>query len=146
MRKSIARRDVTLRAFLDASRSSLDVRLDIAKRLLTVVARMHERARVHGRLGLDTVRLSGVRSFRVDVSLDDDPPSSGTRDKRFTPPEGEPSLRGDVFALGTILSELLGAELPSSLAAITRVMTDPDPMARYASAQVAMNALSRVAP
>jgi hypothetical protein len=143
MRKSIAHtsREVTLRAFLEDRAAPLDVRIDVAKRLLTAIARMHERDVVHGRLDPDAIRLTGVRSYRIVIGVDD-APSSGLRDTRFSPPEGEPTLRGDVFALGAILAELL-TDAPPSIVRVVAVMTERDPLARYANAQVAMCALAR---
>ncbi len=143
MRKRVAStpREITLRAFLESATAPLDARLDVAKRLLTAVARVHENDHVHGRLDLDAVRLVGVRSYRI-VLPGDDAPRSGVRDTRYSPPEGGSSIRGDVFALGLILDVLLNGA-PESVRAVVAVMRDPDPHARYANATVAMCALAR---
>lgn len=146
MRKSNApaSREVSLWSLRKERSISLDARMDVAKRLLTTIARMHERRLVHGRLEPSTIQLRGVRSFRVTVSVDE-APSSGVRDLRYSPPERDASMLGDVFALGVILGELLD-DAPEGVRAVLAVMTDPNPAARYASAQVAMNAFARVAP
>lgn len=134
-------REITLRAFLESSAAPLDVRLDVSKRLLTALARLHEGERVHGRLDPESIRLSGVRSYRI-VLASDDSPRSGARDTRYSPPEGGASLRGDVYALGSILAELLD-DAPASVHAVVSVMRDEDPHSRYANATVAMCALAR---
>ena len=142
-----AGRETTLRAVLDdLSRAApLDARLDIAKRLLTAVARLHERERVHGCLDPSAIRLRGVRSFRVALTPDDEEPQSGIRDTRYAPPEGERSMHGDVYALGAILRELL-VDAPPTVMAVLDVMVETNPQARYATAQVAMCAFARAAP
>jgi hypothetical protein len=150
MRKSNAHaaREVTLRSLMERAEGQsppLDTRIDVAKRLLTAIARMHERQRVHGSLDPSAIRLSGVRSFRVDVIGEDDAPASGIRDTRYAPPEGERSMHGDVYSVGLILGELL-ADAPVALRTVIAVMTERDPQARYANAQVAMCAFARVAP
>jgi hypothetical protein len=146
MRKSNAQasREVTLWSLRNEPNVSLDARIDVAKRLLTAIARMHERKLVHGRLEPSAIRLRGVRSFRVEVSVDE-APSSGVRDLRYTPPERDSSMLGDVYALGVILGELLD-DAPESLRSVLSVMIEANPTARYASALVAMNAFARVAP
>lgn len=134
----------TLFSLCQAPSVTLEARIDVAKRLLTAIARLHERGHVHGRLDPSSIRIAGVRSFRVDVSVDEIP-SSGPRDLRYAPPERDASTLGDVYALGVILGELLH-DAPESIRAIVSIMSDSDPNARYASAQVAMNALARAAP
>lgn len=143
-----AARVVTLRSLLeraDGPLPPLDARIDLAKRLLTTIARMHERQRVHGWLDPSAIRLSGVRSFRVELSGDDEAPGSGIRDKRYAPPEGDRSEHGDVYALGRILRELL-PDAPAAVDAVISVMVEHERGARYANAHVAMCAFARVAP
>lgn len=147
MVKSIAvgvARRMTLREYLDGPRAPLAARIDLAKRLLTAVGRMHDRGRVHGRLNPRLIVLEGARSFRIEVRLDDDAPMSGTRELLLSAPEGDASMRGDVYVLGRLLRELLDDEqLPQPISRLVEVMAHKDPHERYANAHVAMCALVR---
>jgi hypothetical protein len=148
MRKAAAARAlrrVTLREYLDEPRPPLAARIDLAKRLLTAFGRIHDRGRVHGRIDPRFIVLEGARSFRVEVRSEDDPPLSGMREVRARPAMIEPTARGDVYALGLLLRELFeGEELPDGIARVVTIMTDPNPVERYANAHVAMCALVRV--
>jgi len=139
-----AARRMTLREYLDAPRAPLAARIDLAKRLLTAVGRLHDRGRVHGRLDPRFIVLEGARSFRIEVRVDDDAPMSGIRELRLSAPEGDASARGDVYVLGVLLRELLEDEqLPQPIATLVEVMAHKDPHERYANAHVAMCALVR---
>jgi hypothetical protein len=140
-----ALRRVTLREYLDAPRTALGSRIDLAKRLLTAVGRLHDRGRVHGRIDPQNILLEGARSFRVEVRLEDEAPISGLREVRYRAPEIEPTTRDDVHALGLILRELLqDDELPEPIARFVEVMASSEPFERYANAHVAMCALVRI--
>lgn len=131
----------SLRDYLAAPRGPLAERLEIAKRLLAVMARRHEVGLTHGRLDADAVWLSGVRSFRVE--LDDDVPVSGVRERRASA-DPDRDRAADVQALGALLRDLLSeGELPDGPARVIAAMIDPAPSARFADAHVAMNAFAR---
>jgi hypothetical protein len=138
---------LTLRAYLDGPRSALPARIDIAKRLVTAVARLHERGDVHGHLDPSAIILIGTRTHKIELRTDDEePPVSGMRDMRYRAPELEASPRGDVFALGAILRQLLDdPALPCRIERVLSVMTEHEPSARYVNAQVAMCAFARAA-
>lgn len=132
----------TLRTYLQREQTLLSERLDIAKRILAVVARRHESGRPAGRLDLDSILLSGVRSFRVELT--DDGPASGVR-PRGAGEELEHWATNDVRALGRVLDALLGdADLPAGPARVVANMrSETDP---YADARLAMNAFARAVP
>jgi hypothetical protein len=135
---------MTLRDYLNGPRAPIAARIDLAKRVLTAFGRLHDRGRVHGRIDASLILLEGARSFRIEVRLDEDEPHSGLRDVRMRAPEADATPRGDVYALGLLLRELLADdELPEGIARLVDLMAAADPNERYANAHVAMCALVR---
>lgn len=132
----------SLRSYLQREPTLVSERLDLAKRILAVVARRHESGRPAGRLDLDSIVISGVRSFKVELT--DDGPVSGTR-RRGSHEELEHWAVNDVRALGRVLGLLLADDdLPAGPARVIAIMqSDTDP---YADARLAMNAFARAVP
>jgi len=130
----------SLRAYLRRERAPLVERLDLAKRILAAVARRHEAGRPAGRLDPDTVFLTGVRSFRVDL---EDAPQSGVR-RRGTSDNADDWAVSDVRAVGALLAELLDdQDLPAGPARVVAAMSSET---TYADARLAMNAFARSVP
>lgn len=131
----------TLRAYLQRERTPLSERYDLAKRILAAVARRHSDGRPAGRIEPDTIQLTGLRSFRVE--LVDDGPASGVR-RKGAHHELDAWAENDVRALGRVLVALLpDEELPASIVRVLATMTGEG---AYADARLAMNAFARAVP
>jgi serine/threonine protein kinase len=116
------------------------LRLDLFSRVLEAVAFAHAHGVVHRDLKPENIMAGGFGEVFVmdwgvaqDGAADSEPVIVGT--PGFMPPEQAGAravdARADVFALGVVLSQLIGAAPQPALAAIARKAQHPDIEARY---------------
>jgi len=116
------------------------LRLDLFGRVLEAVAFAHAHGVVHRDLKPENIMAGAFGEVYVmdwgvaqDGAADLEPAVVGT--PGFMPPEqaGAHAVdgRADVFALGAVLSQMLGATPPPALAAIAAKAQDANPHARY---------------
>lgn len=130
----------TLEAYFQREQAPLVERYDLAKRILAAVARRHEAGRPAGRLEGDSVLLTGLRSFRVELL--DEGPVSGVR-RKGAHEDLEDWSTNDVRVLGKVLSRILpDADLPRPVALVLAAMKNGG----YDDARLAMNAFARAVP
>jgi eukaryotic-like serine/threonine-protein kinase len=125
-----------LDAFL-GSETALPARLRILEKVCDAVAFAHERGMVHCDLKPQNVMVGEfgevwVMDWGVARALGAAGPSAGT--PRYMPPENSIDQRGDIFALGRLLEDLLPTGPPRPLAAIARRASAASPEDRYATA------------
>lgn len=116
------------------------VRLDLFARVLEAVAFAHAHGVVHRDLKPENIMAGGFGEVFVmdwgvaqDGAADSEPAVVGT--PGFMPPEQagarEVDARADVFALGVVLTQLIGRNPSGALAAIAAKAQHPDLQARY---------------
>jgi serine/threonine protein kinase len=116
------------------------LRLDLFVRVLDAVAFAHAHGVVHRDLKPENIMAGGFGEVFVmdwgvaqDGAADREPAIVGT--PGFMPPEQagaqEVDARADVFALGVVLTQVIGARPPAALAAIAQKARHPDLEARY---------------
>jgi len=123
-----------------AAGAPLALRLDLFARVLEAVAFAHAHGVVHRDLKPENIMAGSFGEVFVmdwgvaqDGAADAEPAVVGT--PGFMPPEqagaGAVDARADVFALGAVLSLVLGGQPPPPLAAIAAKAQHADPAARY---------------
>lgn len=116
------------------------LRLDLFSRVLEAVAFAHAHGVVHRDLKPENIMAGGFGEVFVmdwgvaqDGAADVEPAVVGT--PGFMPPEQAGAravdARADVFALGAVLSQMIGGNAPPPLAAVAAKAQHADPQARY---------------
>jgi tetratricopeptide (TPR) repeat protein len=118
----------------------------LVRGLASALARAHDRGLVHGELSPGSVVLSEGQPFITDLALarcfSADP---AARNPTYAAPEartGPPTERSDVYSLGVVLKEMLGADPPRREVgrAIERACA-ADPAERFEDARVFLRAI-----
>jgi serine/threonine protein kinase len=128
-------RGTRLDAFL-AVEPSLPARLRILEKICDAVAFAHDRGMIHCDLKPQNVMVGEfgevwVMDWGVARALGAAGPPAGT--PRYMAPEHSIDQRGDIFALGRLLEDLMPAAAPRPLAAMACKAAAPQPEARYAT-------------
>jgi serine/threonine protein kinase len=127
-------------------------RLDLFTRVLAAVAFAHAHGVVHRDLKPENIMAGAFGEVFVmdwgvaqDGAADAEPAVVGT--PGFMPPEqegaGAVDARADIFALGAVLAQLMGAGAPPALKAIAEKARHPEPHARYQTAEALAADVSR---
>jgi serine/threonine protein kinase len=114
---------------LDEYRDSRAGLLRVFQRICDAVAFAHARGIAHRDLKPRNVM---VGEFGEVLVLDWGVPGLSTRG--YAPPEGAGGLRGDIYAMGKILEDLLGKDIPRALRSIQAKAVALDPANRYEDA------------
>lgn len=135
-----------------AGPASAAARLDLFARILDAVAFAHAHGVVHRDLKPENIMAGAFGEVFVmdwgvaqDGAADAEPAVVGT--PGFMPPEQAGArhvdARADVFALGAVLVQMMGAGSSPALAAVAAKAQDPDPEARYQTVEQLAADLSR---